>query len=173
MTETLEVEQRRSREPAEKAKDRPSGAALDLVEPPPGARMSEATKRRTRAAAEAIFARIDGDAIAAPPEDRITWLVTDLDDFLARVRGQTRVVFLVSLWVVSVIGPLFVRAFGGLGALPVPRRVEALGKMEESGLAPAVLGVKALLCTLYYEHPDAAREVGFDGVCLTATKERA
>ena len=41
-----------------------------------------------------------------------------------------------------------------------------LERFEKSGFAPALLAVKALLSVHYYEHPDAAREVGFDGACM-------
>lgn len=140
------------------------------LEPPPSGRMGAGTKARARAAAEAVFARMEGGELVAPPAARIDWLVADLDDFLARVRGQTRLVFVLGLFVVSYVGPMMLRAFGSLGGMPLARRVEALSRLEEGPLAPAVLAVKALFCTLYYEHPDAAREVGFDGACLTAAR---
>lgn len=44
--------------------------------------------------------------------------------------------------------------------------------MEKSFASPPVLAVKAILCILYYEHPDAAREVGFVGQGLPPTFEK-
>ena len=45
-------------------------------------------------------------------------------------------------------------------------RIAALTQMEKSPLVAApLLAIKALLCTLYYEQPDAAREIGADDAC--------
>jgi hypothetical protein len=39
--------------------------------------------------------------------------------------------------------------------------------MERTFLGPLLLALKTILCILYYEHPDAAAEIGFDGECMT------
>jgi hypothetical protein len=114
--------------------------------------------------AEAIFLRADGPA----PAERLDWLVLELEDFLARSGTQTRVVYRLSLFVVSLLAPLSIGRLRSLGSLPLGERVRALGSLEDR-FGPPVLAVKALLCVLYYEHPDAAREVGFDGSCLTGS----
>jgi len=57
-----------------------------------------------------------------------------------------------------------------LRALPLGDRSHALEKMESSRFALPLLAVKAMLCIIYYEHPDAAREIGFDGACLLGEK---
>lgn len=117
-----------------------------------------------RAVAEAVFLRTDGPA----PSERMDWLALELEDFLARSGAQTLLVFRLSLFVVSVLSPLSIGRFRSLASLPVTERARALGRLE-SRFGPPVLAVKALLCVLYYEHPDAAREVGFDGSCLTSS----
>ena len=66
----------------------------------------------------------------------------------------------------SVVAPLLSRRFGTLASLSPTERVPALERFERSGLAPSLLAVKALLAVHYYEHPDAAREVGYDGACM-------
>lgn len=96
------------------------------------------------------------------------WLALELEDFLARSGAQTRLVFRLSLFAVSVLAPLSIGRFRSLASLPVAERARALGSLEDR-FGPPVLAVKALLCVLYYEHPDAAREVGFDGSCLTGS----
>jgi hypothetical protein len=121
----------------------------------------EGVIRRARLVAEAVFQRTDGP----PPPDRLDWLMLELEDFLARSGAQTRVVFGLSVFVVTVLAPLSIGRLRSLGSLPLRERVRALGRLEDR-LGPPVLAVKALLCILYYEHPDAAREVGFDGSCL-------
>jgi hypothetical protein len=120
--------------------------------------------RRARAVAEAVFLRADGP----PPASRLDWLALELEDFLARSGTQTRVVFRLSLFVVSLLAPLSIGRLRSLESLPLRERVRALGRLEDR-FGPPVLAVKALLCVLYYEHPDAAREVGFDGSCLTGS----
>jgi hypothetical protein len=116
-------------------------------------------ERAARAVIEAVFAPEGGEV---PPE-RVTWVCRELDDFLARVTTRTYAIVLLSLFVVSVVAPLLARRVGPLAALARKDRVVALERLERSALAPALLAVKALLCVHYYEHPDAAREIGFDG----------
>lgn len=123
-------------------------------------------QRALRALMEAVFARSAGDEVVPPPEPRIAWVCAEIDDFLARVTIRSRLVVLLSLFAVSVIAPLLARRFGGLASLALTDRIHALELFERSPLAPALLAVKALVAIHYYEHPDAAREVGFDGACL-------
>ena len=44
--------------------------------------------------------------------------------------------------------------------------MRALQTIEETPLSLALLGAKAILCIVYFEHPDAAREIGWDQACL-------
>jgi hypothetical protein len=126
--------------------------------------LSPWSERAVRAVIEALFASEgDQDDVIPPPAERVAWVTDEVDDFLARASGRTYVIVLLSLFVVNVVAPLLVRRVGTLGALAPRERVIALDKLERSGLAPALLAVKALLSVHYYEHPDAAREVGFDG----------
>jgi hypothetical protein len=133
-------------------------------------------ERALRAVVEAIFARggqgDESDEIVPPPADRIDWVCREVDDFLARVTVRSRVLVLLSLFAVSVLGPLFARRFGTLGSIALTDRVHALERFERSMFAPALLAVKALASVHYYEHPDAAREVGFDAACMTTTETR-
>lgn len=126
---------------------------------------SGASKRMllaARALAEALFATDAGP----PPEERLEWLTRELDDFLARSGSRSRLLLRLSLLCVSVIAPFMIFRVGPLRALALDRRTEALERFERSRLALPLLAVKAILCVLYYEHPDAAREIGFDGACM-------
>jgi hypothetical protein len=114
------------------------------------------------AIAEALFSTEAGP----PPAERIAWLTNDLEDFLDRAGGRSRFVFLLSVLAVSVLAPLLAGRLRSLRAMPVATRIDALDRMERSRMSLPLLAVKALLCLVYYEHPDAAREVGFDGRCL-------
>lgn len=115
-----------------------------------------------RATAEAIFATEAGP----PPPERLDWLCVEIEDFLARAGSNTRLVLRLALLAVSVLAPLLLLRFAPLRKLPLAERVRALARLEHGAFAPPLLALKALLCVLYYEHPDAAREVGFDGLCF-------
>ncbi len=125
------------------------------------------SKRAVTAVIEAVFARAGEDGeVTPPPEARVAWVTAELDDFLARASARTYVLVLLSLVAVSVIAPLLSWRFASFASLTPKERVHALDRFEHSGLAPALLAVKGLLAVHYYEHPDAAREVGYDGACM-------
>lgn len=115
-----------------------------------------------RVVAEAVFATGAG----APPAERLDWLCLELEDFLARAGSQTRLTLRLALLAISVLAPLVVLRFTPLKRMPVAERARAIGQLEHSSLGAPVLAIKALLCVLYYEHPDAAEEIGHDGQCL-------
>ncbi|HEX7668767.1 MAG TPA: hypothetical protein VF395_04250 [Polyangiaceae bacterium] len=128
--------------------------------------MSQGTIRAASAIAEAVFAR----GGVRPARERLGWLERELEDFLARSGPRSRLALTIMVHVVSRVAPLFIGHFSALGALPVPERIRALERLEKRFGEP-LLAVKALLCLLYYEHPDAAREVGFDGKSLVPPKQ--
>lgn len=124
-------------------------------------------KRALRAVIEAVFARAGANGeVTPPPEERVAWVTAEVDDFLARASGRSYFIVTLSLLVVSLLAPLLSRRFTSLASLSPTERVHVLERFEKSGLAPALLAVKALLAVHYYEHPDAAREVGYDGACM-------
>ena len=109
--------------------------------------------------AEALF----HDGAAPPPAERIAWLEDDVRDFFGRATGRARFMFRLCVFVIVWVGPLWSLSLPPFTWLRVETRVEVLERMERSLLAFAFLGAKALLSLMYYEHPDAAREIGFDG----------
>ncbi|MCC6216598.1 MAG: hypothetical protein IT376_17185 [Polyangiaceae bacterium] len=117
---------------------------------------------RLRSLTEAIFATAAGP----PPAARVDWVVAEVEDVLAHAGAQMRWTMAAATLVIVWIAPLFVGRLGSLASLPFRERVRALAALEASALGGPVLAVKALLCILYYEHPDAAAEVGFDAECL-------
>ena len=120
--------------------------------------------RAVRALAEALFATEAGP----PPPDRLDWLTGEFDDFLGHAGTRTRLVMRLSLFAVSCLAPLRLSPWRWppLHALPLAERIEALDRLEKSRAVLPLLALKAILSVLYYEHPDAAREIGFDGACL-------
>jgi hypothetical protein len=119
-------------------------------------------RKATWAVAEALFTTDAGP----PPKDRLDWLVEDLDHFLAHAGPRSRLIYRLCLLAISVLAPLTVWRLPPFRWLSQVKRVEALERLERSPLGLAVFGCKMLLCIVYYEHPDAARDIGYDGRCM-------
>lgn len=126
-----------------------------------GEGLSRATQQSVRALAEVLFATADGP----PPSDRIDWLVDDLNDFFAQAGSRARMSFWLCVTAISVLAPLFVRRLPPFSSLSREVRAEAIERMEKSSAALPIFGAKAILCIVYYEHPDAARMIGYDANC--------
>ena len=114
-----------------------------------------------RVVAEAVFS--DGDG--PPDTERMDWLIRDLDDFLEHI-GESRRSVIGALFGLHAVTPVVNRSPRSLASMSIPDRISALTAVEESFASGLLLAVKALLCIIYYEHPDAGREIGFDGGCL-------
>lgn len=119
----------------------------------------------THAVAEALFTTDHGP----PPASRLEWLADDLDDFLVHAGPRARAAYRLCILAISIIAPLLILRLPPFRSLPTVLRVRALERMERSFLSLAIFGAKTTLCVLYYEHPDAARHVGFDAGCADPT----
>jgi hypothetical protein len=134
----------------------------DVAAPLARGALSPALRATVHAIAEALFTTEEGP----PPEERLAWLVDDLDDFFVRSGARALFLFRLCVLAVSLVAPLFVGKLAPFRALSQADRLRALERLEQSPLALAIFGAKTTLCVVYYEHPDAARAVGFDGSCL-------
>lgn len=144
-------------------------APVDASEPPSGfvrraARpgLSPGTARRARVLAATLFATDAG----APPEARLDWLEAELSDFFGHVSLRARVLFSACVFAVSVLAPLTIGRLPTLARLPLDARVDAIHRFETTPLSIALLGAKAILSIVYFEHADAAREIGWDQRCM-------
>lgn len=122
---------------------------------------SDATRRDVRAFSEAFFSADGG----APDADRMEWFLDDLGDFIGRMPPRTQGMFQLLVVVPTYVAPLMVRHVGRLADLPIPERIEALEKLERSPLGMPLFAMKAMTSLVYYEHPDAAREINWDQRC--------
>lgn len=129
---------------------------------PRGPGLSPRMRDAVLALAEAIFTTHDGP----PPRERLEWLADELDHFLGHAGTKARLSFQLCLNAVTMVAPPLVGRRPPLSALPLADRLHALERMEQSPAALALFGAKTILCLLHYEHPDAARENGFDDSCL-------
>lgn len=134
-------------------------AGWDARAPSPG--LPPRSVRAARALAEALFA----DDRGPPPADRLDWMASDLADFFGHVSLRARLLFRACLAVITWLGPLAIGKLPPLARLDHGDRVRALLRVERSPLALALLGVKAMLSIVYYEHRDAARAIGWDQAC--------
>jgi len=133
---------------------------------PPGPGLPPWARGATAALAEALFSTHDGP----PPAERLTWLIDELDHFFGHAGARARVSYFLCLIACSWLAPLLSLRPGSLASQPLPERLDTLERFERHPLGLALFGAKAILCILYYEHPDASREVGFDGSCLRGAR---
>ena len=115
--------------------------------------------RNVAAIAEVMFA----DEIGAPDRGRVDWLCAQTKDFVDSVGGKTALIFRLSVTATSWLSPLFVGKLPPITRLSFRDRVSALNRYEASPLGLSVFAVKAFLSMHWFEHPEVAREVGFDG----------
>ena len=67
---------------------------------------------------------------------------------------------------VSLLAPLMVWRPWPFHRLSLDTRIRALARLEDSVLSAPILALKAMLCIVWYEHPDTAAAVGFHQTCL-------
>jgi hypothetical protein len=137
-------------------------AVGDAVHERPRYPVGERTLARARVFAEALFSTDEG-----PPDPaRVAWLIDDLRDFLGRSGGNARLVLWACLLACSWLAPLFIRRLPTLADLSPEDRARALDAVEQTSFGPIALGPKAILCMLWFEHPDTQRETRTEPSCL-------
>lgn len=131
--------------------------------------LSPSARDEVRAFAEAFFSR-DG---TAPPKARLDWMLDDLDDLLGHAGARPRFVVRACLLTITWLVPLLLLGrLARFASLTVPERIVALEKTERSPAALAFFALRALTSLVYYEHPDAAKEIGWDQECMGVTPRR-
>lgn len=101
------------------------------------------------------------------------WFVDDLDDFVAHLNLRARLLFRACLFTATWLAPLAIGRFAALASLPLTQRIAALDALERTPLSLALFGARAIVSLVYYEHPDAAAELGWDRQCLGAVRRAA
>ena len=153
----------------------PGHPALQSLQPPDadddvalreGESLPEWAQTTARAFAEVLFMTNNGP----PDAGRIAWLIRDFSHFVSASSGRAAEVMKLSLFALTWVAPLFVwRPFYRLESLTRWQRIRALDAMEASLLGPAVLGVKAMLCMIWLEHPDTQHETRTVPTCKLST----
>jgi len=116
-----------------------------------------------RTIAEALFSDENGP----PPADRIEWLLAAMDEFMEHA-GPGRRGFQLAVKAVHVLAPIVARRPRSLAKMSIAERVSALSLLEASAVGGPLTGAKLVMCTVYYEHPDAAAAIGCDAHDLSA-----
>ena len=119
--------------------------------------------KAARAFCEALFSTAEGPA----PRDRMDWLMGEIDALWDRAGARSAGFYKLALILVNLLAPLMIGKLSPLWALPLEERVRALTRMEHSPLAAVVLASKAVICIIYYEHPDSAKEIGWTSRSMT------
>lgn len=135
----------------------------DARAPAASATLPASALKRARHVAEALFTTEDGP----PPPDRVDWVERDLKDFFGNANWRGAFIFRACIFAITWLAPILIARLPPIGRLAVSDRVHAIERFESvPGAVLTVLGAKAILSLIYYEHPDAAEEIGWDQECL-------
>lgn len=145
--------------------------STELVPPPPrrSPLLSRRQRRILRAVAEGLFSEPERPI----PATRLDWLEVECDDFLAATTGMTRTIVWLALTVLQFSPPLSIWAPRLMTGCTIDQRQKCLERIESSPLvfvSLLVALIKAFLSSMYFEHPDALAETGFDGMCVSGER---
>jgi len=128
---------------------------------------SAGTLRLMRAIAATVFDRGQG----VPPV-RLDWMEEELRGFLGAAGLIPRMAVRFALLAVQWLPLLVIFRPRRFVSLPPAERMRYLVKMESHRLGLVcmpIMAVKIVLGSVYFEHPDAVGETGYDGGCLKGT----
>jgi hypothetical protein len=97
---------------------------------------------------------------------RFAWLVEDVDDFISQASPSLRWGTRIAAFLVELAPLLFIGRFVRCSSLGLEERERYLAAVEASAVprvAVLVVMFKTLMTILYYEHPEAAPHLGYDG----------
>jgi hypothetical protein len=127
--------------------------------------------KRWKKAVFAVGAALLADASGPPPDNRLKWMAHELENMLESIAGRGRFIFRAALFFVSVLAPLMIFRLPPIRRLSFEDTERALERFERSPMGMMLFAVQTLVCIVYFEHPDAAAEIGFDGQCHQQTEE--
>lgn len=111
---------------------------------------------------------------APVPAARLDWLMDELRDFVHHAGPRTEVLLRGGLFVAEWAAPLTAKKLPPMSRLTRSDRQHALEALERTPAGLPILAVKAILCILYYEHPEVLAECGIvpAGTCLTTLRKK-
>lgn len=115
--------------------------------------------------AEALFTDPD-DPADRGARARFEWLAGDADAMISNASIAMRIGMWAMLFILEITPIFAVGRFSRCSSLPLDARVHYLEKLERGRVVFLALFVtvwKTLLTILYFEHPEAAPKLGYDG----------
>ncbi|MEE2900687.1 MAG: hypothetical protein VYC39_00060 [Myxococcota bacterium] len=91
---------------------------------------------------------------------QLEWLVREYCDFMSRAPTKQRFLFRTAVTVIAFLSPLFIWKLGPFSTLSFNQRIRALRQFEQRKIGRILIPVRAILCLIYYEHPEAAKTLG-------------
>jgi len=122
-------------------------------------------RRAIRGAAEAFFTDPDEPSDRGA-EARMVWLVADADDMVSHGSVQLQTGLRIGILVLELLPVFVIGRFALASSLTLEERVYFLRKVETGPitfLALLVIAWKTILTVLYFEHPEMAPHLGYDG----------
>ena len=106
------------------------------------------------------------DTGAGIPVERLDWMLHDADDFLRAAGPKTSALFVGVMTALEGLPVAFGEGPHRFSKLDPSARARFLERLDSSRLSMLIALPKAVLGLVYYEHPDAAAQTGYDGTCM-------
>ncbi|MCB9641194.1 MAG: hypothetical protein H6728_04315 [Myxococcales bacterium] len=109
------------------------------------------------------------DGEGGPTPSQLSWFERELNDFFASSAGLPRLVLQALPWLFEASPLLSGTAVLPFSMLGKAKRLRCLERMEHGPVPPlgmVVFMAKTLVCTIFFEHPEAQTRLDFDGRCL-------
>lgn len=124
--------------------------------------LNERSRKIMKLAAMALF----DDGSSPPSPEQLSWFIREFDDTLAASGGPSALILRLVPWILEISPWLTLSDLRLFTQLAHDQRLQCLQRLEDSPVAPLSLVfflAKTLMCTIYFEHPDALVKTGFDG----------
>jgi len=122
------------------------------------------TRPIVRAVAEALFT--DPERPESMSSERLDWVVAEADDFAGHASKQLGTGLLLALLLLEWLPLLVVGRFSRASSLSVGDRIGYIAKLEGHAIpifALLVVAWKTMLTFVWFEHPENASALGYDG----------
>ncbi len=111
------------------------------------------------AVAEVLFQTHASQPDRAPLER----LDAEVADMRSQISGLGMLVFALGLFAITWVAPLWSFKLPRFARHDAATRAHILERWERSPFGMSLFAVKAILCIVWFEHPDAAAHMNFDG----------
>jgi len=124
--------------------------------------MKTLSSRQLQIAYAVAATLFEADAASPVPKERLEFAMEELRAFAARVGLQTRLAFKAAFVVMQLAPFLMLGKVQRFTRLSMIARRRCLKKLEASRFGLVVVLLKTILSFVYFEHPEALAETGYD-----------